>query len=227
MRLYLSRTGDITVYGGTADDAIGPDLRVSSPRTEAVSLAERRIVPHDLPGDVRREAERTDAFWGQHHPDSARERRPVAGRHTDTCRSNAYGPTMVTVEFPWSRGGAESGDDPDDTDAADRHADAVVVCEFQDGTIAVYETEVVFERPERSRFGGKTIPVVEIVGVEHDPGITVGYLQIRQEGVEVDTAGLLSDPVDENTLHFTRSGRECAQRARDAVLERIESTTPP
>jgi hypothetical protein len=132
------------------------------------------------------------------------------------------------VEFPWnrSRSGTESADGRTDADATDPdpdpHADAVVVCEFQDGTVAVYDREVVLERPGRSRFGGKTIPVAEITGVEHDAGITIGYLQIRQAGVEADSAGLLSDPVDENTVHFTRSGRSCAERVRDAVLERMD-----
>lgn len=107
-----------------------------------------------------------------------------------------------------------------DADPPAGHADAVVACEFQDGVLAVYESELVIERVPRSRFSDKTIPLDAVSGVEHSGGVTVGYLQIRQEGVAADSAGLLSDPVDENTLHFARSGRACAAEARDAISER-------
>lgn len=118
------------------------------------------------------------------------------------------------VEVPWGRG----GDEPEDlTD----HAQAIVACDFQDGVLAVYEDELVIERVPRSRFSDKTIPLDAVRGVEYSGGITVGYLQIRQHGVEADGAGLLSDPVDENTLHFTRGDRACAERARDAIRESV------
>ena len=51
-------------------------------------------------------------------------------------------------------------------------------------------------------------------------GLTIGYLQVERAGVEGDTAGLLSDPVDEGTVHFGRGQRDCAREARDAILER-------
>jgi len=123
---------------------------------------------------------------------------------------------MVAFDFPWrgdsDEDGPEAGPGPG--------ADAVVVCEFQDGTLFVSESEARVERVPRSKFGDKTIPLGEVTGVEYAGGITVGYVQVRQTGVDADSGGLLSDPVDENTLHFTRSGRECAKEARDAILER-------
>ncbi|WP_276270869.1 hypothetical protein [Haloarcula litorea] len=119
------------------------------------------------------------------------------------------------VNFPW-RGGETGGDHADP-----EHPDAVVVCSFQDGTLVVHEDEVVIERVPRSKFAGKTIPMADLRGVDYAGGITVGYIQLEQRGVDADEGGLLSDPVDENTLHFTRSGRACAEEARDAILSRL------
>ena len=133
------------------------------------------------------------------------------------------------VRLPW-RGRDDEGDDPDGSgadaevggDAAtDANGDGPLVrCEFQDGTVSVHADRVVVERPARSRFDDRTIPMGEVEGVNLDVGGGVGYLQIVQRGVEPDTGGFLSDPVDPNTVHFTRSGRECAREARDAVLAR-------
>jgi len=121
------------------------------------------------------------------------------------------------IDLPWGRGGDES--EPT-ADAESNHPDAVVVCAWQDGTLVVYGDRVVIERVSRSSFDDKTIPVDEITGVDYDEGITIGYLQVEQAGVPVDTGGLLSDPVNENTLHFGRGAREEARAARDAILER-------
>jgi hypothetical protein len=121
------------------------------------------------------------------------------------------------VNLPWRR-----SDEDDDSEAGgdSPHADAIVVCEFQDGTLAVYDDRVVIERVSRSKFDDRTIPVDEITGVNHEKGITVGYLQVQQTGVETTSGGLLSDPVDSNTVHFGYGDRDCAERARDAILER-------
>jgi len=116
------------------------------------------------------------------------------------------------VRWPWRRGA--------ETDDEDDHPDAVVVCRFQDGTLVVYEERVVVERPGRSRFDDVAIPLAEVVGVDYDEGLTIGYLQIERTGVDPDAGGLLSDPVNERTVHFGRGDRSCARRARDAVLER-------
>lgn len=121
------------------------------------------------------------------------------------------------VRWPWGRG-ADEGDDEDED--RDDHSDAVVVCRFQDGTLAVYDDRVVVERPRRSRFADATIPLAEVVGVDYDEGITIGYLQVERAGVDPDDGGLLSDPVNERTVHFGRGNRSCARRARDAVVER-------
>jgi hypothetical protein len=115
------------------------------------------------------------------------------------------------VEWPWSGSGDE---------VEDPHADALVVCAFQDGTIAVYEDRVVVDRPGRSRFDDATFPFESVVGVDYDEGITVGYLQVEIDGVAPDAGGLFSDPVNERTVHFGRGNRDCAREARDAILER-------
>lgn len=121
------------------------------------------------------------------------------------------------VNLPWR--GDNSGGEADDTDAdADTHPDAVTVCEFQDGTLAVYPDRVELHRVDRSRFDDRTIPAEEITGVDFSTGITIGYIQIEQVDVPADSGGLLSDPVNANTLHFSRGSRECASEAREEIL---------
>lgn len=122
------------------------------------------------------------------------------------------------VDLPWR--GADEGDADAGADDPAPHADAVVVCECQDGTLAVYEDEVVIDRVARSKFDDVTVPMDEIAGVTYEAGITMGYVQIERVGADLDSGGLLSDPVDPYTLHFQRSGRECTREARDAILER-------
>ncbi|PSP57932.1 hypothetical protein BRC72_08280 [Halobacteriales archaeon QH_7_66_36] len=125
------------------------------------------------------------------------------------------------VQWPWRRGSDEAGDDaPDDDEQVDTHADALVTCRFQDGTIAVHEDRVVIERTRRSRFEDTDFQFETVVDVDYDEGITVGYLQLRIEGIDPDSGGLLSDPVNERTVHFGRGNRDCARAARDAILER-------
>ena len=127
------------------------------------------------------------------------------------------------VKLPWR--GADSSDDgagagatAGDAAAPDSYPDAIVVCAFQDGTVAVYADRVEIERAARSRFDDRTIPTEEITGVDFSTGITIGYLQIEQAGVLVDAGGLLSDPVNPNTVHFSRGDRECAKAAREEIL---------
>lgn len=122
------------------------------------------------------------------------------------------------MDLPWRRSDEDAETGGDDAP----HADAIVACTFQDGTIAVYDDRVVIERVSRSKFDDRTIPVDEITGVDHQKGITIGYLQVQQTGVEATSGGLLSDPVDSNTVHFGRGNRDCAKRARDAILERAD-----
>jgi hypothetical protein len=128
------------------------------------------------------------------------------------------------VRLPWHDDAdetTESGGTDEPAGGDDAHPDAVVVCSFQDGTLAVYEDEVVIERVERSRFDDTTVPLADVRGVDHERGITIGYVQLEVVGVEPDTGGLFSDPVNAYTVHFGRDGRECAQRARDAIIERM------
>jgi hypothetical protein len=96
----------------------------------------------------------------------------------------------------------------------------VVSCRFQGGTLSVHDDHVSIERSSASMFEDKRIGMDEIHGVEVVPGILTGHIQIRQAGVEPAEAGFLSHPVDENTLYFPRLRRGCAERARDAILER-------
>jgi hypothetical protein len=129
------------------------------------------------------------------------------------------------IDFPWGRRRDGTDEGRDRSESAGRtpdgdHEDAVVVCRFQDGTIAVYDDRVVIERVSRSRFDDRTFSYDEISGVDHDVGITIGYLQLELVGIEPDTGGLLSDPVNERTVHFGRGARDCAAAARDAILKR-------
>jgi hypothetical protein len=129
------------------------------------------------------------------------------------------------VRLPWraddESSDASTGDgDGDGAGGVGPDEEPVVRCAFQDGTIAVYEDRVVVERPSRSRFDDRTIPMAEIESIDLSNGITVGYLQVVQVGVEPDTGGLLSDPVNPNTVHFGRGGRDCAAEARDEILAR-------
>lgn len=96
----------------------------------------------------------------------------------------------------------------------------LVPCRFQGGTLSVYADHVALERSSASLFEDKRIPMAEVRGVDLSPGILTGHVQIRQAGVEPGAAGFLSHPVDENTLYFPRLRRGCAERARDAILER-------
>jgi len=140
--------------------------------------------------------------------------------------------------FPWRDGdpvgdGASNGDsegagvdeaDPEERDGAAAEtggADAPVVeATFQDGSLAVYEDRVRIERPGASRFDTRTIDLADVVDARYSGGWVVGHLQIDEAGVPADAGGLLSSPVDENTLHFGAGGRDAAQRARDAIRER-------
>ncbi|MFC6940393.1 DUF4429 domain-containing protein [Salinirubellus sp. GCM10025818] len=99
-------------------------------------------------------------------------------------------------------------------------AEPLVSCRMQGGTLSVHADHVSIERSSASMFEDKRIPMGEIRGVDLSPGILTGHIQIRQAGVEPGEAGFLSHPVDENTLYFPRLRRGCAERARDAVLDR-------
>ncbi len=115
-------------------------------------------------------------------------------------------------------------DTPDDGDRPASHTvdgDALVTCEFQDGTVRVFEDEVEIQRSSRSKFSDKRIPIAEITEVTYAKRLVISYLQIEQPGVQPDDASLLSTPVDENTVHFGRGKRDCAKRARDGIYERM------
>jgi hypothetical protein len=115
-------------------------------------------------------------------------------------------------ENPDGEWGESDGEDPDD--------ESLVSCNCQDGTISVHEDRVLIERTSRSKYDDKQISMDEIVGVEYSTGFVIGYIQVEQAGVESSDGGVISSPVDENTLHFGYGVRDCASEARDAILER-------
>ena len=117
------------------------------------------------------------------------------------------------VRWPWQRGDADVQADPRD----DVDTEPLIVCDFQDGTLYVYEDHVYIARAGPSSFEDKVIPRDELTDVTFSTG-SISYLQFEQAGFENDDGGFLSSPVDENTLHFGRGGRECAKRAREELL---------
>jgi len=122
------------------------------------------------------------------------------------------------VDLPW-RGGSDEGDES--APAVVDDADPIVICEFQDGTLHVFDDKIVIERTSRSKFPDKAIPLTEVRGVTYTKRLVISYIQIEQAGVENDTGSRLSTPVDENTLHFGRGKRSCAERARDTIQEQL------
>jgi hypothetical protein len=135
------------------------------------------------------------------------------------------------MKLPWQSGEDDgTGTAPDDGPPPDADADAdaapvpdgepLVECAFQDGTLRVYAEGIHVERPWRSRFDDVWIPAEEVDGVDYDEGLLVGSLQVVRVGVAPDAGGLLSDPVNERTVHFGRGQRECASEARDEIEAR-------
>ena len=123
------------------------------------------------------------------------------------------------VRLPWRRrGGGDEGEPSDGPPPGGIDVEPLLTCAFQDGTLYVYDDHVHVERAGPSRFSDKTIPRDEITDVTYAKGIAIGYLQLEQTGFENDAKGFLSSPVDENTLHFGRGARDCAERAREELL---------
>jgi len=116
------------------------------------------------------------------------------------------------VELPGRANGSE-----DEADTAE--AESVVSCTFQDGTLYVYDGWLRIERPGRSKFSGKEIELLDVRGVTYRKRLVISYLQVDETGTENDAGGLFSTPVDENTLHFGRGMRGCAEQARDAIRD--------
>ena len=119
------------------------------------------------------------------------------------------------VRWPWQGRGDDEAEGDNEAEGDDH--DALVECAFQDGTLRVYDGRIEIERPGRSRHDDTTIELDDVLDVRYEKGLTIGYLQIEQRGVPPDSAGVLSDPVDKNTVHFGRRQRDCAQRAREAI----------
>lgn len=118
------------------------------------------------------------------------------------------------VRWPWSGDdGTAEGDPRGGVDV-----EPVLFCEFQDGTLFVYDDHVFIERAGPSKFEDKAIPRDKITDVTYEKRIAIGYLQFEQAGFENAAGGFLTTPVDENTLHFGRRDRDCAERARDEIL---------
>jgi len=122
------------------------------------------------------------------------------------------------ARLPWRAGSDDDGDDEEERTSREADGEPIVECAFQDGTLLVYEDRVVIERAGPSKFDDKTIPREDVTDVRYAKGIVIGYLQIEQAGFENASGGFLTSPVDENTLHFGRGARDCAQGARDELL---------
>lgn len=122
------------------------------------------------------------------------------------------------VDIPW-RSGEESEKSESSVDS-EVDIDPLVRCRFQDGTLVVGEDLIYIERPSRSKFDDKLIEIEQVEGVTYAGRLIIGYIQIGQVGFENSDASFLTTPVDENTLHFGRGKRDCAKRARDAILDR-------
>lgn len=97
---------------------------------------------------------------------------------------------------------------------------AIATCKLQGGTLTVFEDRVEIERSGSSMFEDKTIPMTDIRGVEYSSGLVTGHIQLQLVSMEPATGGFLRHPVDENTLYFGRSNRDCAAEVRDAIIER-------
>jgi hypothetical protein len=124
------------------------------------------------------------------------------------------------VRLPWRDSGEDTSQDSDES-APHLDVDPVVSCQFQDGKLFVYEDQVFIERTDRSKFSDKWIAIEQVDDVTYSKRIVISYIQIAQEGFDTSGGGMLSAPVDENTLHFGYGKRDCAKRARDEILERV------
>lgn len=122
------------------------------------------------------------------------------------------------VKLPWRSKGNSGADGESDDETADED-ESLVSCDFQDGTLSVYEDRIHVERVSRSKFEDKWIAMNQVRGVDHSEGIVIGYLQVEQADFDNDDAGFLSAPVNENTLHFGHGRRDCAEEARDTIRE--------
>lgn len=122
------------------------------------------------------------------------------------------------VKLPWRRSTPDSAVEPADSQI---DGEPIVSCSFQDGTLAVYESMVSISRRSGSTFEDKQIAMTEITDVIHVDGLIISYLQIHQQDFKSDEASRLSSPIDENTLHGGRGVSDCAQRAAEAIRDRM------
>lgn len=100
-------------------------------------------------------------------------------------------------------------------------AEPIVSCKFQDGTLYVYQDMIHIERRKGSRFTDKWIALTEIHEVTVRKRLFINFLQLEQAGFETGSGGFITTPVDENTLHFGRGKRDCAERAADEIRKRV------
>lgn len=130
--------------------------------------------------------------------------------------------------LPWRNRGSdedepESATEGDDETPHDFDIEPVISCRFQDGKLFVFEDQLFIERPGRSKFPEKWIALDKVQDVTYAKRLVISYIQIEQREFDTSEQGLISSPVDENTLHFGFGKRDCARKARDAILERTES----
>lgn len=133
------------------------------------------------------------------------------------------------MRFPWGsreddesdQAADEPGGETDEDSQPHRDIEPVISCEFQDGTLFVFDDQLFIERSKGSKFSDKWIALDQVRDVRYAKRFVISYIQIEQVGFDNSEGGIISSPVDENTLHLGHGKRECARRARDAILERL------
>lgn len=125
--------------------------------------------------------------------------------------------------LPWGGGNGGKDESEESPDAEPSAGDPITSCECQDGELSVYEDRVHIERTSRSKFADKTIAIEEVQDVTYESRLVISYVQIEQAGFDTEGEGILSTPVDENTLHFGRGKRDCLRRAMDTIIEQMAS----
>lgn len=146
-----------------------------------------------------------------------------SGDTDDALDDGAGEPSGVDTGGGGARGSDGDRTAPADSDDPISKDEAILTCKFQDGTLYVFEDILCIERPGRSKFSEKWIALNQVRGVNYERRLVISYLQIDQVDFQPSEEGLISTPVDENTLHFGRGKRECAQRATDQILEGMDA----
>jgi hypothetical protein len=125
------------------------------------------------------------------------------------------------IDFPWGRGSSnDSGAEP-----TDEHLDVAVVCEFQDGILAVYDDYVAITRVDRSNFENREIPVEEAI-IEECIAHKFGLYEYRAEldpDISRDTVVIYEDiPIEYLSIDASESViRELSETLSEPVAKGV------